>query len=622
MNATDYTANLRDQRFVLFEQIKVQDLCKLPKFQDFDKETFDAMLVEAAKISENVMGPINAPGDKEGCSWDPETKAVTTPAGVKDMWKKFTEAGFQASGGDPEYGGMGLPPVLASSFNEFFAGSNISASLYPLLIAGAGAVIELFGHAEMKQKYLPKMYAGEWGATMVLTEPGAGSDVGNSKTKASRIEGEDAFIIAGDKIFITGGDHDLAKNIIHLVLARIEGAPKGTKGLSLFVVPKFLVNEDGSLGDHNDVICTGIEHKMGIKASATCSLAFGDEGKCRGWLIGEEGQGMKIMFNMMNLARIETGMGATGLGASAYFNALSYAKERLQGSSLKDFKNADAPRVPIIEHPDVRRMLMHMKAQLEANRYILLKTGLYESLSHAETDEAAKDKANDFLELLTPICKAYCTDRGFEVCSTSMQVYGGYGYTNEYPVEQTTRDARILPIYEGANGIQAMDLLGRKIGMKKGMVLMNYIEELGKDLDAAKAIPGFLDVAEDYEKAKDEFINVAMNLSMFGLQGKFGVALKAACDLLKLMGHVVGMSGLVEGSVVANTWLQDRYAKEGIAADDMKAQRAFYATNLEAQFYAGKLASARFFAKNVLPEVYALSSSILSEDKSCFEPVL
>jgi len=621
MNATEYTANLRDARFVLFEQLKIQDLCKLPQFKDFDQDTFDAMLVEAAKLAEKTMNPQNKPGDREGAHWNPETKAVTTPKGMKEVWKKFIEGGFQAAGGDPAYGGMGLPPVLISAFNEFFAGANISASLYPLLIAGASAVIERYCTDEIKETWLPNMYAGKWGATMLLTEPGAGSDVGNSKTRAFK-QADGTYKLVGDKIFITGGDHDLAENIIHLVLARVEGAPKGTKGLSLFLVPKFRLKADGSLGQFNDIVCTGIEHKMGIKASATCALNLGDNNDCQGWIIGNEGQGMPIMFNMMNLARIETGMGAVGLAQGAYHNALAYARERLQGSSLKEFKNPDAPRVPIIEHPDVRRMLMHMKASIDACRYILFKTGLYETLGHFGDDPEVNEKNKDFLELLTPICKAYCSDRGFENCSTAMQVFGGYGYTQEYPVEQYTRDARILPIYEGANGIQAMDLLGRKLGMKGGMVLMNYMEELAKDLEAAKAIPGFGDVAEAYEKAKDEFVNVAMNLSAMAMAGEFVVALKSACEFLKLMGHVVGMSGLIEQAVLANNWLQARYAKEGIAADDKKAQRAFYGANDEAKFYAGKLVEARFFAMNILPEVFSISQTILAKDKSCMEPVL
>ena len=620
MTPTDYSANLRDTRFVLFEQIKVQDLCKLEKYQDFDQETFDAMLVEAVKMSENDLHALRVSGDQEGCRYIPETKEVQTPKGYKELFKKFVAAGWAGAGGDPEYGGMGLPPIMGSAFGEYFAGGNVSFSLYGLLNAGSSDVISKYGCDEMKAKYLPSLYAGDWGSTMVLTEPGAGSDVGNSKSKAIKDEEGGFYRISGDKIFITGGDHDLAHNIIHLVLARCEGAPKGTKGLSLFLVPKYRLNDDGSDGEFNQVYCTGIEHKMGIKASATCSLSFGDEGDCRGWIIGNEGDGMRIMFNFMNLARIETGVAGMAQASGAYFNALAYAKERLQGSALKDFKNADAPRVPIIEHPDVRRMLLWQKAFVEGCRYILLKAGMYESLSHAAETEEDRVKNNGFLELLTPICKAYCSDRAFEVCSEAMQVYGGYGYTAEYPVEQYTRDVRILPIYEGANGIQAMDLLGRKLGMKKGMVLMSYIEEITAGLDTWKDNPRLKDMAELYEAAKDEWINVAMTLSMMGMAGKFINALLSATPFLKLMGHVVAAYGLLEQAAIADEWLEKRFAAEGIG-DDKKARRAFVADKPEVQFYYGKVVTAQFFIKNVLPEVYSISKGILTEDRSPMEPI-
>jgi alkylation response protein AidB-like acyl-CoA dehydrogenase len=619
MNATDFTANARDVRFVLFEQLKVQELCKAAKYKDFDQETFDAMITEAVKLSEKVLDPLNRPGDLEGCHYDKETKAVTTPKGFKEAFYKFRDGGWSGMAGSPEYGGMGLPPVVSIALGEFFTGANVSFCLYGLLVVGGAHVIEKYGNQEMKDTYLPRLYDGTYGATMVLTEPGAGSDVGNSRAKAVK-DPEGFYRITGDKIFITGGEHDLTNNIIHLVLARVEGAPRGTKGLSLFLVPKYRLNPDGSDGPRNDMYCAGIEHKLGIRGSATCQLTFGDNGDCRGWLIGNEGDGMRIMFNMMNEARIDCGVQGMAAVSASYFNALAYAKERLQGSTIENMKDPDAPRAPIVVHPDIRRMLMSMKAYAEGLRVLLLKTIHYETLSEVAEDPEEKTRFHDFLELLTPICKAYSSDRGFDMCSYGVQILGGYGYLQDYPLEQRLRDVRIASIYEGANGIQAMDLLGRKLGMKGGMVLMTYIAELMKDVEAWKGVASLKDLAEDYEAAVNEFTNVGTGMVGMAMAGKLDVALANALPFLYVMGDVVVAGGLLEQAAIAQAWLDKRFAAEGLA--DEAARKALVADNAEAQFYAGKVAQARFFVKSVLPHVFARTKAILAEDDSIFQPVL
>ncbi|MEZ4605189.1 MAG: acyl-CoA dehydrogenase family protein, partial [Desulfobacterales bacterium] len=380
---------------------------------------------------------------------------------------------------DPEIGGQGLPHMVAQVAAEYIVGADFSFGAFGFATHGAAKMIEVFGTEKQKELYLGKMYSGQWGGTMVLTEPEAGSDVGALTTTAKKND-DGTYSISGNKIFITCGEHNLTENIVHPVLARIEGAPAGTKGISLFIVPKIWVNDDGSLGDPNDVVCTGIEEKLGLHASPTCQLTFGGKGNCRGVLLGEENKGMRVMFHMMNEARL--GVGALGLfnASCAYLYAVNYAKERIQGRDLAEMLNKDAPSVNIIRHPDVRRMLMWMKTHTEGMRsFVYYVSYLFDKMQCADSKEE-KTKIDDFIGLLTPIIKSYCTDRGFEATVQAMQVYGGYGYTADYPVERLMRDSKINSIYEGTNGIQAMDLLGRKMGMKKGAVFMEFLGEIQK----------------------------------------------------------------------------------------------------------------------------------------------
>ena len=399
-------------------------------------------------------------------------------------------------------------------------------------------MIELFGTEEQRELFMKKMYTGEWGGTMVLTEPEAGSDVGALTTSAVKNE-DGTYSITGNKIFITGGEHDMTDNIIHPVLARIEGAPAGTRGISLFIVPKIWVNRDGSLGDANDVVCTGIEEKMGIHASPTCSMAFGSKGQCRGMLLGEENKGMKVMFHMMNAARLLVGAIGFTSASAAYLYALDYARERKQGRDLEKTFEPDAPQVSIIRHPDVRRMLMWMKVHVEGMRSFIYYGALLLDKVNCAADNEERAYHQGLLDLLTPVLKAYCTDRGFEVCSEAVQVYGGYGYTREYPVEQLMRDVRIASIYEGTNGIQAMDLLGRKIGMEKGKVFMNFMDEVRQVVQRARERDALAGLADKVEHALNRLGETALHLGQAAMSAQFRTAFAHAAPFQEVMGDVI-----------------------------------------------------------------------------------
>jgi alkylation response protein AidB-like acyl-CoA dehydrogenase len=454
----------KDQRFVLYEMLGIENLCENPRYADFSRDVFDMILNEAEKFATEEMLPVYVESDREGCKL--ENGDIRVPTAYHRLYKLFCEGGWGAMTKSPEIGGQGLPYVMSTAANEWFI-HNLSFLVLGFLGQGAAHLIETYGSEELKAKYLPKMVSGEWNGTMCLTEPNAGSDLSNISTKAIR-QPDGSFRIQGTKSFITGLDQDLTDNIIHPVLARIEGDPAGIKGISIFLVPKYIVNEDGTLGRRNDYDIAKIEEKMGFHGAPTGTMNFGDNGGCYAELLGEEREGMKIMFQMMNEARIGTGMQGVGTASIAYLHALQYAKERIQGSALENFKDPDAPRVPIIKHPDVRRMLLWMKSSVDSMRALLYFASYAVDREAVAQDEAEKDKWHGFLEILTPIIKAYCSDVGFKVTEQAIQVYGGYGYCSEYPVEQFMRDVKIASIYEGANGIQALDLVGRKLGMKKG----------------------------------------------------------------------------------------------------------------------------------------------------------
>jgi acyl-CoA dehydrogenase len=469
-----YKAPVDDALFLLNDVFHLDRYGNLPGFADASPDLVEAVLREAARFSEEVLTPLNRVGDEEGCTRH-DDGSVTTPSGFKDAYAQLTEGGWIGISAPAEFGGQGLPATLTEIVNEFLCSANMAFAMYPGLTQGAIAALLMHASPELKTKYLPKMVDGRWTGTMNLTEPHCGTDLGLLRTKAVK-QADGSYKIAGTKIFISAGEHDLSENIIHLVLARIEGAPAGTKGISLFVVPKIMVGEDGSLGDRNSVSCGSIEEKMGIHGNATCVMNY--DGAV-GWLIGEENRGLHAMFTMMNEARL--GVGVQGLAQSevAYQNAAAYAKERLQGRAISGVKYPDKPADPIIVHPDVRRALMSMRAFNEAARALVMWTALKSDVAHRSDDDNARQSADDHMGLLTPVIKGVLTDTGFANTVMAQQVFGGHGYIAEHGMEQFVRDARIAQIYEGANGIQALDLVGRKIGKDGGRALMAFLNEVG-----------------------------------------------------------------------------------------------------------------------------------------------
>ena len=573
-------ADRRDVDFVLHEMLEAGSLAKkYEAFADFNKKTIDLVVSEARNLAVKEILPTQKEGDEQGCTL--KDGKVTTPDSFKRLYDLFVEGEWLATTEDPEWGGQGMPRTIASAAMEYFNGANYPFMMYPGLTHGAGKLVEEFGTDKQKKLFLKNMYTGKWSGTMLLTEPGAGSDVGALTTTAKKND-DGTYSITGDKIFISGGEHDLTENIIHPVLARIEGAPEGTKGISLFLVPKFLVNDDGSLGEFNDVVCTGIEHKMGIHGNSTCSLALGGSGKCIGTLLGEENKGMKAMFVMMNEARLLVGFQGFACATASYMYAVNYAKERVQGKNLLEMMNPDAPAVTIINHPDVRRQLMKMKVFVEGMRSILYYVNYCADMaSFGETDEE-KAKYQGLVEVLTPIAKGYVTDRAFEVCSQGMQVYGGYGFIEEYPMAQLLRDCRITLIYEGTNGIQAMDLLGRKLGMNKGKPIMDLFGEMQKTVAAAKALPALEAYAGKFEEALNKLGEVALHMGQTAMSAKVLDAFANAHPFQDAAGDVVLAWMLLWRATIAATKLEKAKKKD-------------------IPFYDGVVKSLQFFVDSYLP---------------------
>ncbi|WP_315797769.1 acyl-CoA dehydrogenase C-terminal domain-containing protein [Bradyrhizobium sp. SZCCHNRI3043] len=469
-----YKAPVEDVTFLLNDVFQIDRYDNLPGFSDASADVREAILGEAAKLAEEVLHPLNRVGDLEGCKRH-DDGSVTTPKGFKEAYKQIVEGGWLGLSAPTEYGGQGLPVTLSQTVNEFQCSANMAFSMYGGLTMGATAALIVHGNEEQKKTYVPKMVAGEWTGTMNLTEPHCGTDLGLLRTKAVR-QPDGSFKISGTKIFISAGEHDLASNIIHLVLARIEGAPAGIKGVSLFVVPKFMVNPDGTVGARNGVTCGSIEHKMGIHGNSTCVMNYDN---ASGWLIGEENKGMQGMFVMMNEARL--GVAVQGLAQSevAYQNAVAYARERIQGRSLTGPKAPDKAADPIIVHPDVRRTLLSIRAFNEAARAMVVWTSLKSDVAHRSADPKDRQAADDHMGLMTPVMKGYMTDMGFANAVQAQQMYGGHGYIAEHGMEQFVRDARIAMIYEGANGIQALDLVGRKLPRDGGRAVMAFFAEVG-----------------------------------------------------------------------------------------------------------------------------------------------
>ena len=573
-------ADRRDLDFVLYEQLRVDELTKLDQYKVFNKKTFDMIITEARNFAVKELLPANAEGDKEGLRF--ENGQVKVPECFHRAYKLLLEGEWTSLTEDPDWGGQGLPSNIALAVGEYLYGSNWALTNYGGMGHGTGKMIEIFGTQLQKELFLEKLYTARWGGTMLLTEAQAGSDVGALTTTAVK-NPDGTYSISGNKIFITNGDHDLTENIIHPVLARIEGDPPGTKGISIFLVPKIWVEDDGSLGESNDVVCTGIEEKMGIHASPTCSMTLGGKGKCRGLLLGEACKGMKIMFYMMNEARLGVGFQAFAYASAAYLYALNYARERVQGRDLDAGKDLNAPPVPIIRHPDVRRMLLEMKSYVDGMRSFIHYVGqCLEKEALATTDEE-RAYYKGFGDLLTPLVKAYCAQRGFDQCVQAVQVYGGYGYVSEYPVEQLVRDCKITSIYEGTDGIQAMDLLGRKLGMAKGQVFINLLGEIQKTVAQAKEAAGLEEIATDVEKATNRLGEVAMHLGTNAMSAQFKVAFAAAFPFLEVMGDVIIAWMLLWRAALAQQQLTAGPKKKDI------------------DFYEGQIKTAEFFIHSILP---------------------
>ena len=599
-----YKADLREFQFLLFEQFGLEELLGNAPYEAWGEEEVKSSIAECYRFAREVLGPLNVIGDMQGCKID--NGGVVTPTGFKDAWKRLYEAGWKSIGVAAEHGGAGAPRALQVIIEEILSGANAAFNMYPGLAYGAAEVIEQFGTPEQKKQYAAQMFNGKWGGTMCLTEPHAGTDVGSAKTTASR-NPDGSYSIRGTKIYISGGDHDLAENIIHLVLARVEGAPAGTKGLTLFIVPKLAVNADGSSGASNDVAVGALEHKMGINGSATCVLNFGDNGTCTGWPVGGEeklNQGMPQMFKLMNAARISVGVQGLAVASSAYLNALDYAKDRKQGASITHWKDATAPRVSIIEHADVRRMLLSMKSTVEGIRALAVKLTIHQDQVYAYQgkDEAKAAYHQGQVDLLVPLLKAYGSDQGFRVCETAIQTYGGAGFTRDYPVEQYCRDAKIFSIYEGTNHIQAMDLVGRKLGQAGGANLQAFLGDIAKFVAANSAHPTLGAAVKKLATAQEAVAGTAMRLLMWFQSGQLALVPLSANRFCDMMSELTVGWQLLEGAVVAEK------AKAGVAEG-----------HPDAAFYAGKTAAALFYARNVLPTVEHKAQLLADEDKSPLE---
>ncbi|PTQ12374.1 acyl-CoA dehydrogenase [Sphingomonas oleivorans] len=584
-----YQAPLRDMRFVLHELHRDDGFGGLARFEQFTPDLLDAVLEEAGRLASEVLLPINASGDIEGCRI--ENGVVRTPAGFREAYDRFREGGWCALAADPRYGGQGLPEAVNKLFEEMICAANVSFSLYPGLTRGATIAIEGYGTEDLKNAYLPKLVEGRWSGTMCLTEAQCGTDLGLLRTRAvPRQDG--SYGVTGSKIFISAGEHDLTENIVHLVLARLPDAPAGVKGISMFLVPKYLPNADGSLGPSNGVSCANIEHKMGIKASATCQLDFDDS---TGWLLGRPHKGMEAMFTMMNSERVSVGIQGLGLGEAAYQGAVAYARDRLQGRSLAGSRRPDLPADPIIVHPDVRRMLMTMRAYNEGCRAIAGWVARAIDAERHSADAETVRRAGDFVALMTPVVKALFTDLGFETANLGVQVYGGHGYIREHGMEQHVRDARIAMIYEGTNGIQALDLVGRKLGAHYGRYLRAFFHPVSNFIEANGQHPKLGGMVQALGQAFGALQLATATIARKGMKDPEEAG-AAGTDYLRLiglvaMGHVFAKAALI--------------AVEKLEGGDP-----------ESPFYKAKLDTAAFFFDRILPGTMALFMAIKAGKES------
>ncbi len=583
----NYKTPLRDMRFVYNELLDPEQIQALPGFEEISSDLVEALLEESARFCEEQLQPLNRSGDEEGCHFD--NGNVTTPEGFKEAYNGFCEIGLNSLTSDPEYGGQGLPRSVATFAEEAMCGANFSFSLYPGLTAGAIHSIELYGSDELKKTFLPNMVDGSWSGSMCLTEPHCGTDLGLCRTKAIP-QDDNSYLLSGTKMFITAGEHDLTDNIIHLVLARTPDAPDGIKGISLFIVPKISVTKDGSLGEANGVSCGSIEHKMGIHASATCVMNFDN---AKGFLVGNLNKGMEAMFVMMNNARLGVGIQGLGVAEASYQGAVEYARDRLQGRALTGVKNPDEKADPILVHPDVRRMLLTQRALIEGNRALAAWVAFELDVSHNHPDEKRRKQANDFIVLMTPVVKSFMTDCGSEVSNIGMQVLGGHGYIRENGMEQYVRDARIAQIYEGTNGIQALDLLGRKMPEHFGRNMRPFFHAVRNYIYAKEMNYELKDFLIPLAKAFGRLQKITAVLAQRGMKNPDEIG-TASSDYLRMLALVA----------LAHQWA--RMAEIGMQKNKGD----------DGVFYQAKIDTARFYFERILPQTGALFATMMAGAKS------
>jgi alkylation response protein AidB-like acyl-CoA dehydrogenase len=594
--STPFRIDLDDLDFVFFEQLRAHErLAAVPEYADIDRDTYRATFEEAARLATQVLAPINKTGDREGCKLDGDGN-VTTPKGYREAWRQMSEGGWIAPSAPQDLGGPGLPRVVSIAVNDMFIAACTAFMMYPGLTAAAARMMRGFGPEWMRALAARNLFTGKWSGTMCLTESGAGTSVGDNRARATATDEEGVYLLEGEKIFISGGDSDLAENVIHFVLARTADAPGGTKGLSLFVVPKFVFDADGKLGERNGAKVVGLEHKMGINGSATCTLALGSDRPCKAWIVGKEREGISLMFHMMNEARIGVAGQGIAIAGAAYNYAVQYAKDRVQGTKLTK-RDSDAERVAIVEHPDVRRMLLTLKVVSETMRSAVVRMVLNHDIARTTKDEALKTKLEQRLDLLIPVLKAHCTDMGFEMATMAVQVYGGYGYIGEYPVEQLVRDAKIQSIYEGTNGVQALDLLGRKMRAQGGALFMSWMTEAQSEL-AEAAKEGFGPQTEAIGKAVGQLGACAMHLGKLAGAGNIDGAFIHAVPLLQVFGTVLLALEALDQARVAKRLIAERGESPRLKA---------------------KLLGLDFYVAHLLPVATARAKTVQSGDESCLD---
>ncbi|GAO78883.1 acyl-CoA dehydrogenase C-terminal domain-containing protein [Sphingopyxis sp. C-1] len=579
-----YRAPVQDTLFLLNDVLGIERYANLPGFANATPDMIEAVLTEAGKFCEEVLFPINQSGDLEGCTRH-DDGSVTTPKGFKQAYKAYSEAGWGLLTAPEEFGGQGLPHVIGFPVEEYRNAANQAFAMYPGLTQGATAAILVKGSDEQKATYVPKMIAGEWGGTMNLTEPHCGTDLGLIRTRAVP-NGDGSYAVTGTKIFISSGEHDLTDNIIHLVLAKTPDAPDSVKGISLFIVPKFIVNEDGSLGDRNTLSCGSIEHKMGIHANSTCVMNYDG---AKGWMVGEENKGLAAMFVMMNAARLGVGIQGLGQADVAYQNAVQYAKDRRQGRALTGPQDPQEKADPLFVHPDVRRMLMDGKATVEGLRALCTWGALQVDLAHVAESEEERQRADDLVSLLTPVIKGFGTDKGYEVATNAQQVFGGHGYIEEQGMSQYVRDARITMIYEGANGVQAMDLVGRKLAQNGGRAIQAFFAVVDEECGRAKGNEALADFATRLEKANGELKAATMWFMQNGMTNPNNIGAGAH--------HYMHIMGIV---ALGSMWLMMAEA----------AQKALAEGRGNKDFLEAKLVTARYFGERFLPDAGSLRRKI------------